>query len=104
MAQKLGTFECVEVLQIGDHDRSGTHIFSSLGEDVQAFARGWGVKVPVNREPGELRYPPPRIHTEEAFDRDIYEYQKPSFRLAAKACIRFVRSGFFTGMRQPRIS
>ena len=50
-----------------------------------------------NREPGELRYPPPRIHTEEAFASDIYEYHKPSFRRAAKACITVVRSGFFTG-------
>jgi hypothetical protein len=40
MAVKLGVFDAVEVLQIGDHDQSGTHIFSSLGEDVQAFALG----------------------------------------------------------------
>ena len=45
MAQKLGKFECVEVLQIGDHDQSGTHIFS-LKEDVQAPTLGLGVKVP----------------------------------------------------------
>jgi hypothetical protein len=29
-----------EVLHIGDHDPSGTHIFSSLEEDVTAFADG----------------------------------------------------------------
>jgi hypothetical protein len=46
MAQRLGKFDHVEVLQIGDHDQSGTHIFSSLGEDVQAFARGLGGTVP----------------------------------------------------------
>jgi hypothetical protein len=40
MAQRLGKFDRVEVLQIGDHDQSGTHIFSSLGEDVRAFALG----------------------------------------------------------------
>ena len=40
MAQRLGKFDHVEVLQIGDHDQSGTHIFSSLGEDVRAFAFG----------------------------------------------------------------
>jgi hypothetical protein len=46
MAQKLGGFDAVEVLQIGDHDQSGTHIYSSLAEDVAAFAEGLGVTVP----------------------------------------------------------
>jgi hypothetical protein len=36
MAQRLGEFERVEILHIGDHDPSGTHIFSSLAEDVCA--------------------------------------------------------------------
>jgi hypothetical protein len=38
MARKLGEYAAVEVLQIGDHDPSGTHIFSSMSEDVRAFA------------------------------------------------------------------
>jgi hypothetical protein len=46
MASRLGDFDAVEVLQIGDHDPSGTHIFSSLAEDVRAFAAGLGKTVP----------------------------------------------------------
>jgi hypothetical protein len=38
MAQTLVEFENPEVLHIGDHDPSGVHVFSSLAEDVQAFA------------------------------------------------------------------
>ena len=32
----------VMVLHIGDHDPSGVHMFSSLGEDIQAFAASYG--------------------------------------------------------------
>jgi hypothetical protein len=46
MAQRLGKFAAVEVLHIGDHDPSGTHIFSSLAEDVRAFALVLGGSVP----------------------------------------------------------
>jgi hypothetical protein len=32
----------VTVLHIGDHDPSGVHVFSSLAEDIAAFAAGYG--------------------------------------------------------------
>jgi hypothetical protein len=34
--------ERVTVLHIGDHDPSGIHVFSSLSEDISAFARAYG--------------------------------------------------------------
>jgi len=42
MAQTLSEFSGVEVLDISDHDQSGVHKFSSLAEDVQAFAAALG--------------------------------------------------------------
>jgi hypothetical protein len=38
LAQTLSEFESSEVLHIGDHDPSGVPVFSSILEDVQAFA------------------------------------------------------------------
>jgi hypothetical protein len=32
----------VTVLHIGDHDPSGVHVFSSLAEDIKAFANDYG--------------------------------------------------------------
>ena len=43
LAEKLGQWPTVEILRIGDHDPSGTHIFSSLAEDIQALARDLGM-------------------------------------------------------------
>jgi hypothetical protein len=40
LAQTLSEFPAAEVLHIGDHDPSGVHVFSSMAEDVQAFAAG----------------------------------------------------------------
>ena len=40
MAQTLTELESPEVLRIGDYDPSGVHVFSSIAEDVQAFADG----------------------------------------------------------------
>ena len=42
LAQTLSEFSAAEVLHIGDHDRSGVHVFSSIAEDVQAFTAGLG--------------------------------------------------------------
>ena len=39
----------VEVLHIGDHDPSGVHMFSSLAEDIQAFANGAGGSIRFTR-------------------------------------------------------
>jgi hypothetical protein len=48
MAQTLSQFEKAEVLHIGDHDPSGVHVFSSIAEDVRAFAAGLnGSALPV---------------------------------------------------------
>jgi hypothetical protein len=48
MAQTLASLPAAEVLHIGDHDTSGVHVFSSLTEDVQAFAAGLGAaSVPI---------------------------------------------------------
>ena len=41
-SQTLSEFPAAEVLHIGDHDPSGVHVFSSMAEDVQAFAVGLG--------------------------------------------------------------
>lgn len=35
----------VTVLHIGDHDPSGVHVFSSLAEDIEAFAADYGATV-----------------------------------------------------------
>jgi hypothetical protein len=42
LAQTLSELGTAEVLHIGDYDPSGEHVFSSIGEDVCAFARGLG--------------------------------------------------------------
>jgi hypothetical protein len=39
LAARLGTYDAVEVLHIGDHDPSGVHLFTSMGEDVTAIAQ-----------------------------------------------------------------
>jgi hypothetical protein len=44
LAANLGQWRDVEVLHIGDHDPSGVHMFSSMAEDVQAFANDLGLK------------------------------------------------------------
>jgi hypothetical protein len=38
-----------EVLQIGDHDPSGAHLFLALAEDVEAFTRELGGEVKFTR-------------------------------------------------------
>jgi hypothetical protein len=45
LAQTLSEFPAAEVLHIGDHDRSGVHVFSSIAEDVSAFDAGLGASV-----------------------------------------------------------
>ncbi len=42
MAAEMASMGWVEVLHIGDHDPSGVHIFSSLAEDITAFAHSFG--------------------------------------------------------------
>lgn len=39
VAQEIAVFDCVEVLDIGDHDASGAHRFVNALEDIQAFVR-----------------------------------------------------------------
>ena len=45
----LAGFGRALVLHIGDHDPSGEHIYSSLDEDVRAFAEGYGGDVEFHR-------------------------------------------------------
>jgi len=45
LAERLGGHDGItEVLQIGDHDPSGTHLFSSLAEDIEALIRDLGLQ------------------------------------------------------------
>jgi hypothetical protein len=41
--------EPVEVLHVGDHDPSGTHLFLALAEDVEAFGDGYGLAITFTR-------------------------------------------------------
>ncbi|WP_321929975.1 hypothetical protein [Paraburkholderia guartelaensis] len=41
--------DAVRVLHVGDHDPSGVHLFLSLAEDVQCFARAYGGVVHFER-------------------------------------------------------
>ena len=45
MPQTLVEYAESEVLDISDHDQSGVHKYSSLAEDVQAFAAGLGLSI-----------------------------------------------------------
>jgi hypothetical protein len=47
LAAKLGQWQCVEVLHIGDHDPSGVHLFSSMAEDIQAIAEDLGLNADI---------------------------------------------------------
>lgn len=38
LAERLGQYDAVEVLHIGDHDPSGVHLFTSMAEDVRKIA------------------------------------------------------------------
>jgi hypothetical protein len=50
LARALGTYDCeTEVLQIGDYDASGEHLFSSLAEDVLQLIEDLGL-------PGKVRF------------------------------------------------
>jgi hypothetical protein len=44
MAKAISEYTSVEILHIGDHDPSGVHICSSLGEDLLAFLDHFGFK------------------------------------------------------------
>jgi hypothetical protein len=46
LAQTLAAFQSSEILHIGDHDPSGIHVFSSMAEDVRAFAASLGHAIP----------------------------------------------------------
>jgi hypothetical protein len=68
-----------EVLHIGDHDPSGTHLFYALAEDVQAFATALGGTVKFTRlavtpeQIRDLRLPtaPPKASDRRAFSGDL---------------------------------
>lgn len=51
LAQKVADYPnaAAEVLHVGDHDPSGVHVFSSLAEDVTAFAAKFGGDVVFTR-------------------------------------------------------
>ena len=49
MANKISSYNDVEILHIGDHDPSGVHICSSLDEDLRAFVDYYGGNVAVAR-------------------------------------------------------
>lgn len=66
----------VRVLHIGDHDPSGVHVFSSLAEDIDAFAQRFDVGVefvrlavtPEQIEEYELPTAPPKPTDNRSFD------------------------------------
>lgn len=68
----------VTVLHIGDHDPSGVHVFSSLAEDIEAFAAEYGgdvefVRVAVTPEQAalyNLPSAPPKPTDNRRFDGD----------------------------------
>lgn len=70
--------QCVAVLQVGDHDPSGTHIFLHLAEDVAAFGAAYGadiefVRLAVTREQAHrlgLDSAPPKATDRRSFDGD----------------------------------
>jgi hypothetical protein len=49
MAQEFAKYEKVEVLHLGDYDPSGIHMFTSLTEDIQAFAEDLGGNIKFTR-------------------------------------------------------
>lgn len=66
------------VLHIGDYDPSGVHIYQSLAEDVQAFARAFGGRVEFSRiavtpeqiDSLQLQTSPPKASDNRKFDDD----------------------------------
>jgi hypothetical protein len=72
----LWTDEPVTVLHIGDHDPSGVHCFSSLAEDIAAFAEHYGgdiefVRLAVTPEQAaqyRLQSAPPKATDRRRFD------------------------------------
>jgi hypothetical protein len=49
LGRELAGYDVVELLHIGDHDPSGVHIYSSLAEDVAAFAAAYDGRVKYSR-------------------------------------------------------
>jgi hypothetical protein len=49
MAARIARAEHTTVLHLGDYDPSGVHMYSSLAEDVSAFARAAGARVSFHR-------------------------------------------------------
>lgn len=47
MAERLGEYEAVEVLHLGDHDPSGVHLFLSMADDVETLAADLGLDVDI---------------------------------------------------------
>jgi hypothetical protein len=47
LAERLGQYEAVEVLHLGDHDPSGVHLFLSLADDVETLATDLGLDVDI---------------------------------------------------------
>jgi hypothetical protein len=43
LAQRLGAYDAVEVLHLGDHDPSGVHLFSCMAQDVASIAQDLGL-------------------------------------------------------------
>jgi hypothetical protein len=43
LAERLGDYDSVEVLHIGDHDPSGVHLFLSMADDVEQLADDLGL-------------------------------------------------------------
>jgi len=49
MAEDFARYDSVEVLHLGDYDPSGVHMFTSLAEDIRAFADDLGGDVAFTR-------------------------------------------------------
>jgi hypothetical protein len=47
LAERLGEYDAVEVLHLGDHDPSGIHQFLSMADDVETLAADLGLEVDI---------------------------------------------------------
>lgn len=47
LAERLGEYEAVEVLHLGDHDPSGVHLFLSMADDVETLAADLGLEADI---------------------------------------------------------
>jgi hypothetical protein len=76
LGRELADYDEVELLHIGDHDPSGVHVYSSLAEDVAAFAAAHGGRVGYSRlavTPAQIEHyrlptAPPKLTDKRSFE------------------------------------